>query len=712
MSPQNKVLYAAFLLLAFAISGCGAKPLAPVSSTPTSTKTPSPSPTATFTSTPSPTTTPSPTPALPVDLSTPLPSGLHTITGDNVANIREIARTGSPLLRGNWFSRDGKLGFVATTGGLLVYDTASNQVIKQIDVVVSPRTSLPDNRLSLSSDGSRISILADGKVEVWDLNKGAIFELTLDNGVLSNPAVRISPNGKLLGVRKEEFTPEGWMAGYKITLYDVDTGQILDNQPSFNGYDFFFSPGGTWFLTRERAGVLWRIADWNRMYDVTIRERQAFQGFSPDDKLAVLQDNNGVLIYEVEGWKLTRQISIEIQDAWYRSIIEFSPDGSKIGISSEDGISVWDIATGEQVNDYPKATSPFILSDDGMVTFQIPEQLYQYLEIASESEDGFFFSNAQMQYDRNSNGLTTARRYAKYSSTEHARFKYQGCIVLFGNTSNCQEFSETIFVNHDGSLYSLRSTDEKNIYNVYREFHENGSSLGHIRSDATYNYPYWISSEEKFLLLSKITMTSPSSAIENTEIWDIVTGKLIKKWTGYITNFTFNPDDNTIAFTLQKVCGRRICGYDLVVYNASTDQILHSETAKTNTEFTALKFAPDGKLIYSIGERQQREGFVKFFVFNPETQDMSEIGLSVNEDDYYYFESMTFSPDGSLLALGLPDGTIRIFDTNTYTEIYAWQAHHGRITYMEFTPDSGLLLSASIDRQRGDGYIRAWGVWP
>lgn len=710
MSTQNKLMYAAFLLLAIILSSCNTKPsLAATSATPTSTLTQSPSPTVTFTPTPSPTATPSPTPALPVNLSTPFPSGLQTITTNNVTNIREIARTGSPGIRGNWFSSDGKLCFVATTDALLVYDLASNQVIKLIDVVISPYESLPDNRLILNSDGNRFAILTNNKIEVWDLNQGLLFELPFTENPGFYQPFKISPDGKILGISKEETSPEGMITEYKIILYDIDRGQILDSQPSFNGLDFFFSPNRTWFLTIESDAVLWRIADWMRMDDITISSRQRFKGFSLDDKLAVIQDNNYVLIYQVEGWKLIRQISLNIKDV-YQSSIEFSPDGSKIGIKSENGISVYDIASGERVGDYPKITSLFILSNDGTtIQFQIPDQIYQYLKITLEPEDGFFLGGSKLQYQKDSNELITIQSYHNKNNTQ---FRYTACTMQLGNTSTCQELSESASINHNGVLYSLHLTDEKNVYEVHRLFGENRASLGNIHSDSTSNYPYWVSSDEKILLLARTTI-APSSVKLNTEIWDLSTGKLIKRWSGYeITHFTYSQDGNTLAFALQKICGYRTCGNDLVVYDASANKVLNTQSAKTNTEFTALNFAPDGKLIYSIGERQRDGEFVHFFVFDPETKDKSELGVSVKVNNYYYFDSMDFSPDGSLLALGLPDGIIRVFDMSTNAEIHSWQAHHGGITNLDFTPDGSLLLSASLNAREGDGYIRAWGIWP
>ena len=725
VKTQYKLFYVSILILAQFSNGC--KNETPSTTPPSSTTTQTASatftnsptspamPTVTLTPTVRPsqtqTHTPTPTFALPVDISTPLPENLHEITADNITNIREIVRTGSPVIRGNWFSNDGKLGFIASTDGLVVYDLATKQIIKIFDVILPPQESYPDYRLSLNSDGTRFSILTDEKVEVWDINQGKIFELLFDKigANFDRPYyVTISPDGKLLGVGPIEMFSEG--REWAITLYDIDNAQILDGQPSFTGFFFSFSPDGTWFITsmeENGGGILWRTADWSRVRNIVINSSQTFRGFSSDDKLIAVQDDNYVLIYQVEEWKLIRQISMPINDSRYQSTTKFSPDGSKIGISSEAGISVWDIATGDRINTYPEITSEFKISNDGFaISFtETLEEIYQSLN--TENQEGYFLWDSKLQYQNDTNSLIVLRKY--YHPYIDNQRKYLGCTMPLGGITKCQESSEPTFINRAGGFYSLRTTDEKSVYEIYSAFDDAQNSFGEIHSDSDYIEPFWISGDRKYLFLSRY---SSSTRVDNTEIWDISSGKLIKRWPGYKTHFAHNLNGNILIFVVLNICGNRNCGNDLIVYDISANQVLHSKAAKQFTEFTALTFAPDGKIIYSVGEHRQEAPFVEFFDLDPETRKESPLGVSVNMDDYYYFDSIAFSPNGRLFAIGLTDGIIRVFDTLTYKEIHSWQAQNGMITYLEFTYDGNLLFSASLDEWRGDGYIRAWGLWP
>jgi WD40 repeat protein/serine/threonine protein kinase len=57
----------------------------------------------------------------------------------------------------------------------------------------------------------------------------------------------------------------------------------------------------------------------------------------------------------------------------------------------------------------------------------------------------------------------------------------------------------------------------------------------------------------------------------------------------------------------------------------------------------------------------------------------------------------TYSPDGSLLAAGAQDGTVRILDLETEEIIHTLRGHSDWIDYLQFNPDGRMLVSQSLD---------------
>ena len=67
--------------------------------------------------------------------------------------------------------------------------------------------------------------------------------------------------------------------------------------------------------------------------------------------------------------------------------------------------------------------------------------------------------------------------------------------------------------------------------------------------------------------------------------------------------------------------------------------------------------------------------------------------------------ALAFSPDGSLLATGSHDQTIKLWDSSTGWELTTLSGHTGNVYSVAFSPDGTLLASGSLD-----GTVRLWDV--
>jgi WD40 repeat protein len=68
-----------------------------------------------------------------------------------------------------------------------------------------------------------------------------------------------------------------------------------------------------------------------------------------------------------------------------------------------------------------------------------------------------------------------------------------------------------------------------------------------------------------------------------------------------------------------------------------------------------------------------------------------------------WIRGLAMSPDGSTLAVGRGDGSIRLWDTAKWTEKASLDGHGSFTFAIEFAPDGQTLVSSG-----NDGTVRFW----
>ena len=103
------------------------------------------------------------------------------------------------------------------------------------------------------------------------------------------------------------------------------------------------------------------------------------------------------------------------------------------------------------------------------------------------------------------------------------------------------------------------------------------------------------------------------------------------------------------------------------------------------------------------GERIATSRFVEGFadVWDVQTGDKVATIAAPSE-----IGDIVYSPDGSSLATGHADGTVRLWDPDTGVEQLVLRGHTGRVGHVVFGPDGSTLASVGDN----DGISRVWAL--
>jgi serine/threonine protein kinase/WD40 repeat protein/tetratricopeptide (TPR) repeat protein len=144
--------------------------------------------------------------------------------------------------------------------------------------------------------------------------------------------VAVSPDGEWLA------TGSHGRGGAQV--WRVADAALLLDLPVDSPNGVYFSPDARWLMTTAPPCRLWTVGTWREARQIGGQGH----GFSPDGRLAVVMDASRVIrLVEAESGRTVARL--ESPDSCQVAQVAFSPDGSRLVITTHDGpaVHVWDL---------------------------------------------------------------------------------------------------------------------------------------------------------------------------------------------------------------------------------------------------------------------------------------------------------------------------------------------------------------------------------
>lgn len=149
-----------------------------------------------------------------------------------------------------------------------------------------------------------------------------------------------------------------------------------------------------------------------------------------------------------------------------------------------------------------------------------------------------------------------------------------------------------------------------------------------------------------------------------------------------ITSLDFSPDGSLLA----------VAGYHEVLLHKADGSGLVGRLVGLSERIQSLQFSPDGRLLAVAGGSPGRMGEIQVWGIDDQKLRFS---VSTTYDTLY---GVSWSHDGSKIAFGCADNTVRAIDAKTGEQVLYQGAHSDWVLDTVFSTDSSHLISVSRDR--------------
>ena len=540
------------------------------------------------------------------------------------------------------------------------------------------RVSYEDRGITFSPDGSRLAVATS--IGIWFYDVETFDEIALLTGHTEEvTAVAFSPDGTKLASVAGGYWPR------MLKLWTVETRQSLTIFQVEKGYadSVAFSPDNTKLAW---AGRLWDV-ETRQPFDIFQDNKLSNFTFSPDGKILAgtgiktfpRTSVNDVTMYagvvklydSTTGQVLNTFIATrrtKLREPRERvTSIAFSPDSTKIASGAGHDVKLWDVSTGKNITTFQGqkgAVNAVVFSPDG-------------LTLASTS-----WSGAEVWE------VATGRH-----------------ITTLGELPN---FAFSLAYSPDGTKLVTGSYNLKSIEHTIKLWTvSTGENLATLHGHAGFVTTVAYSRDGKIL--------ASGSEDKTVKVWAVETGQNLATLQGHgesINSVAISPDgtklasgsDDTTIRLWELPTGRALDTFSEENLNElQIDDAFDTKTKHTMTWVKSVAFSPDGLILASLDENMGGNlggEAIKLWDFGTG----QFLTLLTDGTDSPGF-AVAFSPDGTKLASGSWDFTVKLWNVSTRKHIATFPGHIGWVSSVAFSPDGTKLASGSFD-----GTVLLWDV--
>lgn len=640
-----------------------------------------------------------PSPLEKVFADTPIPVIEVAISPENVNNVTEIARWGDGIAQKIIITPDGQFVVIASSIGFYIFSYKNFEIIKFVE---------------LSSDIGDVAITPDGHLLAVSTRENVLI-YEFDNLKLIHSIERsatnlvFSPDGKTLamGMGDWNFCKEPG----PVELWDVSTWnlqQTMDEEFDCIG-DLVFSPSGKYLAVSNFYIVVWEIDGNEHKLKFQNWGCDVLEGnlaFTKDEKKLIVETladsgrDNICLINVTNGKTLGVLENESYPDYSCQPHIVMSPDGNFMAANFDEKISIWEMNELKRIQNLgeenqcaysgewlPDNKTLITLSNQKLQIWDVPNEKLVYSEFISQQ------SLPINVIEWSPDGKTIAIGNA-------------GGVAILWQVSNGNIYKElknqekitSLAFSPDNKLLAIGlESDQANIWNLSDE-----TIIQSLNGAFSYGSSSVKFSRDGALFAADIQDNNMQLNTDDVQLWRTDT------WTPFFT-LTSNSSFTDLSISSDNML-LAVTAFDDVtrVWNLNTREIVH-EFIFTNRRsiLTSTDFSPDNKFLAvskrdgSIGVWDLDNSEFLYFYENPDLDNWRGIYFLYNYDNFEW------SPDGQLIAVSMPDGTINLIRANDGTLLKKLIGHTMWVTGVTFSPDGKILASASFD-----GTVRLWGITP